>query len=508
MAPQIGPADKAGGDRDKVKLTFKNKVIFLFSAAIVLLIAFITTVFTVHRTIELKRDILNNASNYVLLTTDKIGDAFVHYYNSSYFKFREVMIHQTKLNPDLEEIRIVSPDGKIYYSSREFWPEEIPPGSIKYPFEADSFVIKNLKKLEINQKVAENLTVVAPYLDEYGVHSISIIYRFSLRRLSQSLKIAIRNGIVIAIFFTLLGSLGLTYFANRITVHLRCLQDAAKEIARGDFTRVVTIKTNDEFEDLAMTFNFMTAEIRKNIRELKNLVNELKNRDAQKIYFLANLSHELRTPLTAALGYIDYLQNQKLGPLNQEQLHGLAVIRRNVERLNKEIHSLLQISKVTLEGIKLSPQRFSLREMIDSIITDFQPDIKNKGLKIDCNLQITEVFADRDYLRTAIENLIGNAIKFSETKGEVQIATLNYTEDGKHFFKFVITNQGPEIPRSKLKKIFEPFYQIDTGTARRYGGIGLGLAIARNIIEAHQGKIRAESKMGLTTLEFIIPQGE
>ncbi|MEO0142307.1 MAG: HAMP domain-containing sensor histidine kinase [candidate division WOR-3 bacterium] len=489
-----------------MKLTFRNKVYILTNFSIIVLITTITIVHILNRVKELKHDIIGNATNYVILTTDKIGDAFVRYYKSAFFKFREIIIYQTKLNPDLKEIKIIDPSGNIYYSSKEFEQNKFPIVTLNLQTETDSFITKNIKKLEIKEKVGKDLTIISPYLDEYGVHSVSIIYYFSLERLSTSIGEAIKNSILIAVCFIILGSIIVTIFANRITVHLRVLQDAAREIAKGDFSRIVSIKTGDEFEELAKTFNLMTEEIRKDVRELKNLVNELKKRDEQKTQFLANFSHELRTPLTASMGYIDYLLKQKLGTLNPEQLHGLEVIRRNMERLNKEIHSLIQLSRFSLEGIKLSPRRFSVKEIIDSIVVDFAPDIKNKNLKLNFDFKTLELFADKEHLRTVFENLIANAVKFSQIGGEVKISTLNYTEKDTRYFQFIISNQSDEIPRSKLKKIFEPFYQVDTGTARRYGGFGLGLAIARNIIEAHQGRIWAENQKGLVILKFIIPQ--
>ncbi len=475
-----------------MKLTFRNKVVILTNFSIIVLIAIITTVYTLNRVKELKHDIIGNAQNYVALTTDKIGDAFVRYYKSAFFKFREIVVSQTRLNPDLKEIKIVDPAGNSRYSSNEFEQGRFPLITTRLQPETAPFILNNIKSLEIKERVERDLTIISPYLDEYGVHSVSIVYNFSLSRLFASISEAIKNSILIALVLILIGSIIVTLFANRITIHLRALQDAAREIAEGDFSRIVSIKTGDEFEELAKTFNFMTAEIRSDVRELKNLVNELKKRDEQKTQFLANLSHELRTPLTASLGYIDYLYKQKLGTLNSEQLHSLEVIRRNMERLNKEIHSLLRISKFSLGGIKLSPQRFSVKEMIDAIVVDLVPDIKNKDLKIDYDLEILELNADKEYLRTVFENLIANAIKFSKMSGEVKISTLNYTEAEKRYFQFIITNQGGEIPRSRLKKIFEPFYQVDTRTSRKYGGFGLGLAIAKNIVEAHQGRIWAE----------------
>ena len=116
-------------------------------------------------------------------------------------------------------------------------------------------------------------------------------------------------------------------------------------------------------------------------------------------------------------------------------------------------------------------------------------------------------FGDKEYLKTVFENIFRNAIKFSPDGGEIGIKITDYQENNKKFVCFTISNQGPMIPKSKLKRIFEPFFQVDRSTRKKHGGIGLGLSIARIIIEAHKGKIWAESNENITTFNFAIPYG-
>ena len=126
----------------------------------------------------------------------------------------------------------------------------------------------------------------------------------------------------------------------------------------------------------------MTSEIRKDVRNLKNMVNELKRRDKEKTLFLANLSHELRTPLTASLGYVDYMEKGKLGKITSEQTHSLAIIKRNLRRLTEEIRSLLDMSKYSLRSIKLKLASVSIHDLIEPVLIDFRPDIELKKLRI------------------------------------------------------------------------------------------------------------------------------
>lgn len=490
-----------------MRMSFKIKVIALFTIMIVIIFIIIAITFTLTRANELKKDIISSARMYVQLTNDKIGDAFIRYYKTGFFKFREIVLHQIGLSSDLKHIQIIDFEGTIYFDSQEI-------GSGRfflagyYKCVTDSFILQNTKKMEAKQRLRNDLTIISPYTDEYGVHRFSIVYYFSLERLAKGIATLQRNTVLLYNGIVLIGFVISILFANQITRHLARLRNAAKLIAAGDFTKIVTIKTNDEFEDLAKVFNFMTEEIRRNVRELKNLVKELKKRDEQKTQFLANLSHELRTPLTASLGYVDYLQKGKLGTLSEAQLRSLGIIKRNLERLNNEIHSLLQISKYTLEGIKLQPQKVSINEIIKPIINTFKPDIENKKLNINFDFRVDYFYADKDYLRTVFENLIGNAVKFSGPSSGIKISTDRYTEDNKKYTIVVVSDQGIGIPQKRLKKIFEPFYQVDTSTTRKYSGIGLGLSIARSIVEAHNGRIWAESEKNGTTFKFIIPYEE
>ncbi|MEO0206619.1 MAG: HAMP domain-containing sensor histidine kinase [candidate division WOR-3 bacterium] len=456
-----------------------------------------------YRINELRSEIVNGAEMFVRLSFDKIAESFLQYHKKAFFRFRSTIIGQKAFNRDLQNIQVIDLQGNILYDMEMY--EKGFHSSSELQSVSDRFVLENLKKMEISIHTDNEVCIVAPYIDEYGVHNYSIVYYFSLKRLKTELSEVVGSSILMAVITILLSIILSIIASNRITGHLRILGEGAKRIAEGDFDQIINIKTGDEFEELAKAFNFMTEKIRANILQLNNLIKELEERDAQKTQFLANISHELRTPLTASLGYVDYLEKNKMGSLNPNQKHSLEIIRRNLERLNKEIHSLLQISKYTLEGIKLQPQTFLITELIDSILSNFEPEIQSRGLGIRKTFLIKEVYGDKENLYTVLENLINNSIKFAEVNTQVELSTEKVTRDAKEYFQFKILNHGTTIPEAQLQKIFEPFYQVDATAARKHGGIGLGLSIARSIIEAHQGKIWAESNEGITVFYFIIP---
>lgn len=486
-----------------MKISFKIKLIIALTLILVVISSGIATYMILFQANKFQSELINSANIYARLTHDKIGDAFLRYYKTAFYKFRSIILEQKELSSDLTNIQVVDLNGNILYDLEKGGSGISLSSKLK---STDPFVKENLKKMEISMHIGDRICIIAPYINEYGVHHYSIIYYFTFNRLKNRLSAVLGHSFLIGLGIILIGVSLAIFIADRITGHLKTLKESAKRIAGGDFNDVIKIKTGDEFEDVAKAFNLMTQRIRENIWQLNNLVKELKKRDTQKTQFLANISHELRTPLTASLGYVDYIEKEKMGPLNEHQRHALNVIKRNLERLNDEIHSFLKISKYTLEGVKIEPEQIDVSEMIESIIRNFEIQIRARELKIKGHFLAKKTYADEEGIRTVLENLIGNGIKFSAPQTEIEITTENVVINNHPYFQFKILNYGNTIPPSKLKKIFEPFYQLDTTTSRRYGGVGLGLSIAQSIIEAHRGKIWTESKKGATVFKFIIPQ--
>jgi len=485
-----------------MKMPFRTKLIGALFIIILTVFTGMGIYMTLYRIKEVRSEIVGNARMFVTLTSDKIGDAFLRYFKTAFFKFRAIILEQRGLNTDLENIQIIDLTGRIQYDMAQY---EKGIFFAENPYSTDPFVLQNIKKMEMNINADDHLCIIVPYVDEYGVHNYSIVYHFSLKRISKEVSNVVKGSIAMGLSMLLLSVVLAVIASNRITGHLAVVSKAAKEIAEGDFNKVITIKTGDEFEDLANAFNYMTEKIREDIRELNNLIKELERRDTQKTQFLANISHELRTPLTVSIGYVDYLKKEKMGPLNEDQKHSLEIISRNLERLNKEIHSLLLVSRFTLEGVKLSYEIFDISDAIENILNNFVPEMKLKRLVVKKDIRVRLVYADKEGINTVLENLISNGIKFSEPDTNLEIKTCIINENNQEYFQFKISNHGIGIPEDQLEKIFEPFYQVDATTSRRYGGIGLGLSIARNIIEAHQGKIWAESRGGVTCFYFKIP---
>ncbi len=204
---------------------------------------------------------------------------------------------------------------------------------------------------------------------------------------------------------------------------------------------------------------------------------------------IQNLAHELRTPLGVAMGYIDMLMAGQLGPLSQEQREAVRTVRDKLHRLSEIIESLTVVSE------SLTPEtltELSLNDVVRLVTTRYQGKMREKGLTLHVHVPDApiRVKGDPKLLDRMVDNLLSNALKFTPKGGQVSVRLT--TEDGHALLS--VQDSGIGIPKASLNRIFERFYQVDQGTSRRYGGLGIGLTVVKDIVEAHGGQVWAESR--------------
>jgi PAS domain S-box-containing protein len=212
--------------------------------------------------------------------------------------------------------------------------------------------------------------------------------------------------------------------------------------------------------------------------------------NAVKDEFLAVLSHELRTPLNAILGWTRILRTET--EADPERLrHALAVIERNGRRQQQMIEELLDISRIVSGRIRLHPSNVELTDVVEHTLQSFRPDVEEKRLTIDLRVPAApcRVHADADRLQQIVWNLLSNAVKFTPAGGAVAVH-VTCTDTAA---RLVVRDTGEGIDASLLPHVFDRFRQGDSSPARRHGGLGLGLAIVRQLVDAHGGTVTAES---------------
>jgi signal transduction histidine kinase len=216
---------------------------------------------------------------------------------------------------------------------------------------------------------------------------------------------------------------------------------------------------------------------------------QLQRADRVKDEFLATLSHELRTPLNAVLGYARMLRTGAIPDHKSSQ--ALEVIDRNAAALAQIVEDVLDVSRIVSGKTRLELQSTDVVKVVKNAIATVIPTAEAKGLKLETeiNSKTVSISADPNRLQQVIWNLLSNAVKFTPRGGRVTVRVASNEDNAE----ITIADSGSGIPREFLPHIFERFRQADSGAARRHGGLGLGLAIARHLVEMHGGTIGAES---------------
>jgi signal transduction histidine kinase/DNA-binding response OmpR family regulator len=472
---------------------------------------------------ELRRDIETRAELFASLTSKPICVGYETYYASGFYKFQELIGYYLALEPDLERVRIINVSGRILFDSAELSdggseregvsPERWTQGTER---------LEAIKKLEVtpirsrDPAGQEVLEVIAPYIEDWGRHRLSVSYTVHYRNLRPSIDRLIYTTIGLTLASMIVSILLAVALATRITRPLEELTAGAKGLAEGHFDRRLSIGAGgDELSLLARTFNHMTERLKENVdqleesnKKLAGVNEELKELDRMKSDLLANVSHELRTPLTAIKGYTDYILDGKLGSITEKQERGLVVVQRNLDRLSKSINALLDFSRMDAGRIALNIQPLSLLQLVEQVLTTLRSELERKritfGLQVP--VELPPVIADRDKLSQVIENLVINAIKFTPEGGRITVSARRSESQTRAAAEIRVADTGIGIPDAQLSKIFNRFHQVDGSTTRRFGGVGLGLSIVKSILDAHGAGVVVESEVGKgTSFRFTLP---
>jgi signal transduction histidine kinase len=266
-------------------------------------------------------------------------------------------------------------------------------------------------------------------------------------------------------------------------------------IASGDFSKHVDVSNRDELGALGTNVNRMNDELRR-------LYGELEATSRHKSEFLANMSHELRTPLNAIIGFSQVMRERMVGDLTQKQEEYLDDVLSSGNHLLSLINDVLDLSKVEAGQVELKIAPFSLREALERgvvMVRDWaREDDVHVALAADPQVDVVE--GDERRIRQVVFNLLSNAVKFTPAGGSVDVASARL--DGE--VRVSVADTGPGIAPEDQERIFEEFQQTDLGARRE--GTGLGLALAKRLVELHGGRIWVESELGKgSTFTFALP---
>ncbi len=295
---------------------------------------------------------------------------------------------------------------------------------------------------------------------------------------------------VTGMFLAALFCIGIFYWVKLLN-YFQEVMDAMEGLAGEE----LQICLSPELAEAQQRMNEVQFQIHQN----KRLAREAEQRKNDLVVYLA---HDLKTPLTSVIGYLTLLNEEReISPKLQEKY--LSISLEKAERLEELINEFFEITRFSLTHLELELSTVSLKRMLEQLIYEFQPMLAQK--RMDCKMKVEpedmEITCDTDKMQRVFDNLLRNALLYGYEGSVIQIRA--EVRQGGPFIQ--VENEGATIPEEKLGRIFQQFYRLDAARQSRTGGAGLGLAIAREIVERHGGRIYAASKKGRTIFTIEIP---
>ena len=279
---------------------------------------------------------------------------------------------------------------------------------------------------------------------------------------------------LMAAVFSILIAAGISYLqSKRITNPIKEMNKGVLEIASGNFSKRIPV-TQDEIGQLASSFNYMAS--------------SLERIEGSRASFVSDISHELRTPMTSISGFVGGILDGTIPPEKEKEY--LQIVYDESVRLTKLTNDMLEMTKMQSSEYKLDISKFDVNELVRICIIQLEQKIDDKGLELEVEFEPEKinVLADKDAIKRVIINILDNAIKFSYENTKIIIKT--YISDKKA--NVSIGNFGAGISNEEIKNIFDRFYKTDKSRSEDKKGAGLGLSLAKNIMNLHKQKLWVE----------------
>jgi len=364
----------------------------------------------------------------------------------------------------------------------------------------EGFVARNVKLVLEGQKVFEE----KQYSEDFGTYVLFTGYPLTINEkiegaililcpISNINKIVAHMNLIILVVAAvmIILSVPFIYFnSRRISKPIKEMDAAARKIAEGEKADPTVVASKDEIGRLSNSFNYMKAQIEKTEKMRNDLI--------------ADISHELRTPLTSINGFIKGIIDGIVEPEDYQEY--MVLIQEETKRLIRLTSDLLDLAKIQSGGVELQKERIHVVTLVEGVLSVLSSSAGNKHLSI-INKVSSELYAiaDPSAFKQVLINIISNAIKYTPERGQIVVDA----EQNNHEICLAVHDDGIGIAAGDLPFIFEKFYRSDKVRNSEDKSTGLGLAIAKNLVELHGGSIWAESSEGKgTSLMFTLPGSE
>lgn len=300
-------------------------------------------------------------------------------------------------------------------------------------------------------------------------------------------------------FYMILGfsMLLLIMFYYAMTKFMRYFKEISSGVEQLAEESEEDIKLSPELDFMEHHLNEVRQRLKK--REQDALESEQRKND-----LVVYLAHDIKTPLTSVIGYLSLLDEAKDMPEDQREKY-VSVTLEKAYRLEQLINEFFEITRFNLQTVMLNKEPINLSFMLMQMADEFYPMLEKGGRSAQVEVEEhLEIQGDPDKLARVFNNILKNAIAYSSPDSVINITASRE----EHLVTIAFSNVGKTIPAARLETIFEKFYRLDSARSSDTGGAGLGLAIAKEIVTAHQGTITAESENGITTFTVVLPDGQ
>tara|TARA_Y100000996_G_scaffold383067_2_gene338760 strand:- start:5619 stop:7034 length:1416 start_codon:yes stop_codon:yes gene_type:complete len=353
----------------------------------------------------------------------------------------------------------------------------------------------HIDRPEISNAIKDGISKIERYSNTLNEEFIYVVKKvdlpdFSFVRVAQTmdfvnLLVGHRSGTRINIFIIVsIGLLIFTILVDRwINTPIRKVADFAKNIKDGNFENRIKIKSSDEIGELAKNMNQLAETIEADISNMKKM-------EDVRTEFLSNVTHELKTPIASIVGYLETLKD---GALKDKDVNKTFIKRslKNAKRLEALVTDLVDISRIETGEMEIQLEKVNIQPILEEVVNDARQ--RNRNLELDIKLSLGDqkeivVYGNSDRLRQVFDNLVSNAIRYTESGNVIISAEIRDTE-----VEFTVSDTGMGMDSESIERIFERFFRTDDARKIVRGGTGLGLAICKHIIEAHNSSLSVDS---------------
>jgi signal transduction histidine kinase len=390
---------------------------------------------------------------------------------------------------------LVRSDGKLIYDSHESLQKD------SYDYHILKDIIRNKNGWQKILDISTGKVTLTGFSEIEKIHFydsankkyyilLSIEERAALSPIMKSYYKATLMGIIIILFIILVA----LFDVNKIIFPIESLTKGAEMIGTGNLDYNMEFKTGDEIEDLSRAFKSMSQNLRVSRIKSEEQKNKLEKLNELKSNFLSMVSHELRTPLMIMQESVSQILDGIKGPITEEQRDYLLMTKRNIQRLNKIIEDLLNISKIESGKISFRRKKINISKTIISEIELYIYKAKEREIEFNFHIPHKDIvlYCDEGKIKIILDNLVNNAIKFTPDKGTIDVSLF----DNINEIELIVSDSGQGIPAEYHSKIFEKFEKLNNKPLSGMPSTGLGLAISKEFVILHKGKIWVESEIG------------